>query len=416
MKKHSSRTPNQIDGVVVFTFEVTAQVRARQRVESLVTQAMLADSRKDEFLAMLGHELRNPLAPIVTAVKLMKLKGGGLLRPEREVIERQVMHLTRLVDDLLDVSRIAQGKVQLEKSPLDIAAVAARAVEGASPIFESKSQQLTVEVPRGQLYVEGDPGRLAQVLGNLLVNAGKYTQAGGHISLTAVREGDWVVIKVQDDGIGIAPEFLPRVFDLFAQSARSLDRAEGGLGLGLALVRNLIALHGGQVAAVSEGLSRGSEFIVRLPAVEPLALARGGEGSPGPQAAPRRKILVVDDNVDAAEMLAEFLTAEGHEVAVAHDGPGALLLQAAFRPDLSVLDLGLPVMDGFELATLMKHAGAPRLVALTGYGQEEDRQRSRSAGFEAHLVKPVDLEKLSELIAQLCGGEQLPASDKALPS
>ena len=395
----------KIDGVIAYGVDVTEIVESRRKTEALSEQLVLAGRRKDEFLAMLGHELRNPLAPIATAVKLIELKDGDRHRRERQIIERQVTHLARLVDDLLDVSRIARGQIKLARCTVDIAEVAARAVELASPIFELKLQELAVQVPRGQLYVDGDPGRLAQVIANLLTNAGKYTQARGHIALTASREGKSVAIRVKDDGNGIAPDFLPRVFDLFVQSPRETDRAEGGLGLGLALVRNLVGLHGGEVTAASEGLGRGSEFIVRLPAVALKAQTAPRCLSPanvslGP--ASRRKILVVDDNVDAAEMLADYLTAMGHEVAVAHDGPEALLKQAAFGPEIGVLDIGLPVMDGYELATRMRKAAAAplRLVALTGYGQEEDRQRSRQAGFEAHLVKPIDLDELGKFIAQ----------------
>ena len=394
----------KIDGVICYGVDVTETVESRQRTEDLSAQLVLADRRKDEFLAMLGHELRNPLAPIATAVTLMELKDGDRNQSERKIIERQVTHLSRLIDDLLDVSRIAQGKIQLAKRTVDLSEVAARAVELASPIFESKSQQLTVQVPRERLYVDGDPGRLAQVIANLLTNAGKYTQARGHIALTASREGKSVVIKVKDDGIGIAPGFLSSVFELFMQSPQAPDRAEGGLGLGLALVRNLVALHGGEVTATSEGLNHGSEFVVRLPAVECNARTEPGCLPPGTvllSALRSRKILVVDDNVDAAEVLAEYLTALGHEVAVAYDGPSALLKQATFQPDIGVLDLGLPVMDGYELATRMRQQASAllRLVALTGYGQDKDRQRSRNAGFDAHLIKPVDLDALSQFIA-----------------
>jgi signal transduction histidine kinase/ActR/RegA family two-component response regulator len=402
-------------GLLLRNFE---EARAKVAGSPVATKALQADGRKNEFLAMLGHELRNPLAPIITAVKLMQLKGDDRLKRERQVIERQVAHLARLVDDLLDVTRIAQGKIELARRTVDLAEVAAGAIEQASPIFENKSQQLTIQVPRGELYVDADPIRLAQVIGNLLTNAGKYTPPHGHIALSAAREGSSVAIRVKDDGNGITPELLPRVFDLFVQSARASDRAEGGLGLGLALVKNLVSLHGGQASASSEGPGRGSEFVVRLPLVELNAQARPGrpplEALVRPEAARVCKILVVDDNIDAAEMLAEFFTAMGHRVKVAHDGPEALIAQASFHPDVGVLDLGLPVMDGYELALRMRMvAGAPlRLVALTGYGQEEDRQRSRKAGFDAHLVKPVELEELIEVISGLRSEleiERLPA-------
>ena len=361
-----------------------------------------ARRRIDEFLAMLGHELRNPLAPILTAVKLMELRGDDRSKREREVIDRQVRHLSRLVDDLLDVSRIAQGKIDLGWQSVDVAEVAASAVETASPLFETKSHQVSIRVPPGKLFVKGDPVRLAQVISNLLTNAAKYTPARGHIELTAGQENDQIVIRVKDDGIGIARDFLPKVFDLFVQSRRALDRAEGGLGLGLTLVKNLVTLHGGQVTAHSDGADRGSEFVVRLPALEPRAQEPRGAGraeqvDPIPSG---KRVLIVDDNVDAAELLADALSVLGHQVAVAHDGPQALTLQATFCADVGVLDLGLPVMDGFELAARLRQASASplRLIALTGYGQDSDRERTQNAGFDAHLVKPVEVDELGKLI------------------
>ena len=338
--------------------------------------------------------------------RLAEFKGDASGRRERQVIERQVAHLSRLVNDLLDVSRIAQGKIELSRRTVDIAEVAAMAVETASPLFESKSHRLAIEVPREQLYVYGDPVRLAQILGNLLTNAAKYTPAQGHIDLSASEENGEVVIRVNDDGIGITPDFLPKVFDLFVQNRQALDRAEGGLGLGLSVVKSLVTLHGGSVSAKSGGPGRGSEFIVRLPALHP------GEHDRPPQRAVEkrkaaavspRRILVVDDNVDAAESIAEYLASFGHEVVIAHDGPQALSVQAVFHADIGVLDLGLPVMDGYELAVKLRQTltSPVRLIALTGYGQEEDRARSRRAGFDAHLVKPIEIEELCEFIATL---------------
>ena len=392
-----------IDGIAVFGFDVTETVLARRRTEALVEQAQLADRRKDEFLAMLGHELRNPLAPIATAVKLMELRGDERSKRERQVIERQVAHLSRLVDDLLDVTRIAQGKIQLSKHPVDIAEVAAKAVEMASPLFESKSHQLDIAVPRGVVFVDGDAMRLSQVVGNLLTNAARYTPERGNICLSAVREGQEVVVRVKDDGMGIAPEFLPRIFDLFVQGPRALDRREGGLGLGLALVKNLVTLHGGSVSACSQGPGRGSEFVVRLPALSDAPRLSARSTPEVARSGRARRVLVVDDNVDAAEILAETLLTLGHEVAIAHDGPQALSVQARFDADIGVLDLGLPVMDGYELASRMRRlAKKPlRLIALTGYGQDQDRERTSQAGFDAHLVKPVEVQQLNELISDL---------------
>jgi signal transduction histidine kinase len=398
----------RIDGIAVFGFDVTETVLARRRTEALAAHAQLADRRKDEFLAMLGHELRNPLAPIATAVKLMELRGDERSRREREVIERQVAHLSRLVDDLLDVSRIAQGKIELSRQPLDVAEIATKAVEMVSPLFEAKSQELAIEVPRGDLFVDGDPVRLGQVLGNLLTNAARYTPDRGHVRLAAGREGDFIELRVEDDGMGISREFLPRIFDLFVQGPRAIDRREGGLGLGLAVVKNLVALHGGNVTAHSDGPGRGSKFVVRLPMLH-LALRHPHHPQePRPLATVRaRRVLVVDDNVDAAETLAEALLAMGHEVKVAHDGPEALGIQAGFQAEIGVLDLGLPVMDGYELAARMRQNGGGRLrlIALTGYGQDQDRARTAEAGFDAHLVKPVELDELNDLISGLPAGE-----------
>jgi signal transduction histidine kinase len=363
-----------------------------------------ADRRKDEFLAMLGHELRNPLAPIMTALQLMELRGDASAERERAIIKRQARHLTALVDDLLDISRVTRGKIALKKEPLEIATVLAKAIESASPLLEQRRHDLEVDVPRG-LLVDGDPMRLGQVASNLLANAAKYTEPGGHIAVRARREAGEVVFEVIDDGIGIQPDVLPTLFDLFAQGPRSMDRGEGGLGLGLALARTLTQLHGGSVSARSEGPGRGSTFSVRLP-----ALCAAAEQSADPELAPPlpvvggggsgERILVVDDNVDAATMLAEVLCEVGHDVQIAHDGPQALEIAQRFRPTTALLDIGLPVMDGYELARLLRSVldPPPRLAAVTGYGQDSDRERARQAGFDAHFVKPVDLAALVEYV------------------
>jgi PAS domain S-box-containing protein len=369
--------------------------------ESARKDAEAASRAKDEFLAMLGHELRNPLAPIVTALQLLKLRGE--LKPGRgqAILERQVKHLIRLVDDLLDISRVTRGMVELRKEDLELHAVVARAVEMASPLLEQKRHAFTALVPRTGLLLHGDETRLAQAIGNLLTNAARYTPAGGSVSLEAAREGDELVVRVRDNGNGIRKELLPRVFELFVQGDRSIERAEGGLGIGLTLVRTFVAMHGGSVTASSAGVGEGSEFVVRLPALPALP----APAEPAPQAGPparaarARRVLVVDDNEDAADMLAEALQAEGHVVQVAHDAAEALSMAFAFGPEIAVLDLGLPVMDGYELAARIRSDGrALRLIAVTGYGQETDRERSRAAGFERHLVKPIEL---SELLAAL---------------
>ena len=372
-----------------------AERRARADAEA-------ANRSKDEFLAMLGHELRNPLAPISTAIQLMRLRGDGGHVREREIIERQLAHITRLVDDLLDVSRITRGKLELARTRVDIADALTRAVEMASPLFEQRGHALTVDAPPG-LFVHGDAARLAQVVANLLTNAAKYTPPRGHVALTAAREDGEIVIRVRDDGEGIAPELLERVFELFVQGKRTFDRSAGGLGIGLALVRSLVGLHGGTVSASSPGPGLGSELVVRLPAFagepsRPVASARTA-----PLAGAGKRVLVVDDNRDWAEMLSAALADLGYQVAFALDGPSALDRLREFEADAAVLDLGLPVLDGFELARRIRAehgARAPRLIALTGYGQPHDRARSRDAGFAAHLVKPVELGSIVRLIEE----------------
>ena len=378
-------------------------------------QAEAASTAKDEFLAMLGHELRNPLSPILTALELMKLRGDGRISREQEVIDRQTRHLIRLVDDLLDVSRITRGKVELRRQPVEIRDVLAKATEIASPLLEQRRHHFDVHAPPRGLRLEADEARVAQVVANLLTNAAKYTEPGGHISLMARRDGSEVVIEVRDDGIGIPPGLLPRIFDLFVQGRQASDRAEGGLGIGLALVRNLVTMHGGTVVARSPGLGKGSTFTVRLPALDG---ARGAEvpssstlGSPGPRIA-RKRVLVVDDNEDARMLLGEILESAGHEVRVAESGPAALAVVEEFSPDVAVLDVGLPAMDGYELGSrlrLLLGPRAPVLVALTGYGQQADRVRSKTAGFAAHLVKPLEASQLVEVIER-CAARERPAS------
>jgi PAS domain S-box-containing protein len=371
----------------------------------LYQEAREADRRKDEFLAMLGHELRNPLAPILTGLKLMQLRGIGGER-ERQVIERQVQYLVRLVDDLLDVSRITRGRVKLHSEPVELSHVLAKAIEMASPLFEQRSHQLAVDVARSGLLVEVDQIRLAQVLANLLTNAAKYTDPHGTIVVSGRRERGEVVIAVRDSGMGISADVLPRVFDLFVQGDRALDRSQGGLGIGLTLARNLVEAHGGTIAAHSDGLGMGSEFTVRLPACSGRAATEREFDSVPPRADGRRagiRILLVDDNTDAADVLAEVLRRAGHEVAVAYDGPQALGIARAFQPNAALLDIGLPVLDGYELAERLRELlpGYPlRLVAVTGYGQDTDKHKSRAAGFDAHLVKPIDLRALLALLAE----------------
>ena len=402
-----------IDGVMVFAVEVTEQAAARRQVEQaratereLRRAAEEASRAKDEFLAMLGHELRNPLAPIVTALHLMRLRGSDRTEKQRAIIERQVKHVTRLVDDLLDVSRIARGKVELHRRAIELSEIVARAIEVASPLVEQRQHHLELDLPPRGLTVHADPVRLAQVVANLLTNAAKYTDPKGTIAVTGTREGEQVVLKVRDTGIGITPSMLPRVFDLFAQEWQASDRSHGGLGLGLSIVRSLINLHGGTVEAHSLGLGHGSEFVVRLPAavVEDAADERASAPQEARSSRNGRKILVVDDNQDVAETLTDLLEDAGHIVRIAHDGPAALRILESFVPDLALLDIGLPVMDGYELAGRIrerKELQNVSLVAVSGYGQEADREKARQSGFVAHLVKPVEPDRLIAVVEEL---------------
>ena len=385
--------------------ELCAQALERARLLAAETKARseaeAASRAKDEFLAILGHELRNPLAPIVTALTLMKLRGDKPSEKERTIIERQVAHLVRLVDDLLDVSRIARGKVELKEERLELADIVAAAVELSSPLLEQHGHHLSVAVASRGLAVDGDPTRLAQVVSNLLTNSAKYTPPGGHIEVSGSLEQGRTVLRVKDDGIGIAPTMLTRVFDLFAQEHQTIDRSHGGLGLGLSIVKNLVTLHGGTASAFSEGPGKGSVFTIELPAAAGISSSACAKATPNERLGRARpRVLVVDDNPDAAELLADALMANGHAVMTAHDGLRALQLAESFRPDVAVLDIGLPVMDGYELARKLKDLlGTVRLIAVTGYGQLEDQAQAHRAGFDVHLVKPVDFEALASSLA-----------------
>jgi PAS domain S-box-containing protein len=379
---------------------VVVDITDRKRAEAA---ARAAHRRKDEFLAMLGHELRNPLAPILTALQLIQLRGVHGIDHELGIIDRQTRYLVRLVDDLLDIARITRGGVDLRRAPTDLAVVVARAVEMASPLIEERGQHLTIAVPHAALVVEGDEFRLAQVFHNLLTNAARYMHSGGSIAVRAAAEDGRAVVEVIDDGVGIDPELLPAVFEPFVQGARSLDRAEGGLGIGLALVHSLVTAHGGAVTAHSAGPGRGSRFVVSLPllADRPAPAADAAAPASPADSGTRRRVLLVDDNHDAADMLAELLRLAGHDVRVAYDGPAALGEAAAFAPDVALLDIGLPVMDGYELARRLRAdlvAPPKRLVALTGYGQDHDRDRSHAAGFHDHMVKPIDSARLLAML------------------
>jgi PAS domain S-box-containing protein len=385
--------------------DVTEERRLEQALRERAAELEEAGRRKDEFLAMLAHELRNPLAPIRNAVEVINRLGSSEPNLERcrAVIERQVNHMTRLVDDLLDVSRITRGKIQLEHQPVELANVVTRAVEASRPLIDPRRQQLSVVLPDEPLQVEGDATRLAQVVANLLNNAAKYTGEGGHIELAVERQGCQVVLRVRDDGMGIAADLLPRVFELFTQGDRSLARSEGGLGVGLTLVKELVERHRGRVEAFSDGPSRGSTFVVRLPLLEcppvPESREHAGRGAP----CPPRRVLVVDDSRDAVESLSLLLKLEGHEIQSAHDGPAALEAARRFRPQVIFLDIGLPGMDGYQVASRLRQQpelDGALLVALTGYGHADDRRRAEAAGFHAHLVKPADPEVLHRLLAR----------------
>ena len=382
-------------GIASVVHDVSALAVARRDAED-------ANRAKDEFLAMLGHELRNPLAPITTALQLMRLRPEADATRERAVIERQVQHLVGLVDDLLDVSRITRGKVELRLETVELADIVTRAIEIVSPLLEEHRHVLAVDVPRG-LLLRADPGRLTQVVSNLLSNAAKYTPGAGQLRIAGTRDGAELVLRVTDNGIGIDADMLPRVFDAFAQAPQSFDRAQGGLGLGLAIVDNLVKLHGGTVTAASRGRGHGTELAVRLPALDAAVIATPRARSRDLPRADAR-ILIVDDNVDAAEMLADLLAAGGYETRARFDGPTALELVEEFQPEIAILDLGLPVMDGFELARHLQANPAlarTKLIAVTGYGQAQDRVKTTAAGFAAHLVKPVDVAKLRAVIAKL---------------
>ena len=382
------------------TFDIEPAKRASLELEQAYAVAREAAQRKDEFLAMLGHELRNPLAPIRTALGLMEFKAVGVHQQERDVIGRQVDHLSRLIDDLLDVSRITRGNVQLARSLVELSAVLAQAIEMASPLLEKQSHRLTIDVPRVGLLVDADPSRLAQVFHNLLSNAAKYTKAHGEIEVRASATEHELCVEIRDNGLGIPRDLLPRIFELFTQGERAIDRAEGGLGIGLAIARNLCERHGGTIAAYSAGLDQGSTFTVRLPRARGIATPAAEPSARPSRAAKCLRVMIVDDNVDAAETLHDFLALQGYDTAVAHDGLAGLALATTFAPDVCVLDIGLPVMDGYELARRLRaQLGAGvRLIAATGYGQDADRARAKEAGFDHHLVKPISLDALMAVL------------------
>ncbi len=391
------------DGEIVGASKIARDITEQKRVQGELRDA---DRKKNEFLALLAHELRNPLGPIRHAVKILRARTP---RPDElawatNIIDRQAEHMTRLVEDLLDVARITRGTIELRKERIDIATILKSAVESSSTLIGKSRHQLRVTPPSEPLYVEGDATRLTQIVSNLMDNAAKYTDPGGRIWLSAEREADEAVIRVRDSGIGIPADVLPTIFDMFTQAAMTLERTQGGLGVGLAIVDRLVKLHGGSVSAASGGPGMGSEFTIRLPVADKT---RGSAAAPAPAPAfsmplARCRILVVDDNVDSVDSLAMLLRMMGHEVALAHDGPEALQIAREFRPGVGILDIGLPKMNGYDLAKRIRQEAWGKdmvLVALTGWGQQEHRHRSAASGFNHHLTKPVDLEALQEILA-----------------
>jgi signal transduction histidine kinase len=377
----------------------------RQRVEQLAVM----DRRKDEFLATLAHELRNPLAPIRNSLHILRMSGGGGPAVDRvhEMMERQVNHMIRLVDDLMEVSRITRGKIELRKERIELAAILRSAVETSRPLIEAARHELAISLPAEPVMLDADPVRLSQVVANLLNNAAKYTEEGGQIRLTARREGEEVAVSVKDTGLGIPANMLPRIFDMFAQVDRTLNRSQGGLGIGLTLARTLVEMHGGRIEAHSEGVRQGSEFTLRLPIASETSSEQEGQPATSSQQSARlrqQRVLVVDDNHDAADSLGLLLKFLGTDAYVVYDGPSALEALRIYQPSIVFLDIGMPGMDGHEVARQMrKSPGCDdlMLIAMTGWGQEEDRRRSKAAGFDHHLVKPANADALQALLVAI---------------
>jgi len=385
-------------------YDPDGRIIGASKIARDISPAREAQRRKDQFLAVLAHELRNPLAPVRNAIEILRSlpPPSPQLQWTHDVIDRQVRQLSRLVDDLLDVSRITSGKIELRKERVELAAAVRIALESSRPVIERGGHELTVRVTPEPAWLDADLARLAQVLSNLVNNAAKYTRPGGHIWVTAERRGGEAVVCVRDNGIGIEPAMLARIFDMFTQAGTAGAHSQGGLGIGLTLARRLVELHGGRVEALSEGIGRGSEFVVHLPiAPAPDSAGAGREEPASPRAKPAsRRILVVDDHRDAADSLCMLLKSRGHDVRVAYDGIEAVGAAVTFRPDVVLLDIGLPKLSGNDAARRIReaHGDGVTLVAVTGWGQDEDRRRAREAGFDHHLVKPVDLAAITRII------------------
>lgn len=404
METHAAplRMPDGTTAQLALTRDVTERRKAEQALRD-------SDRRKDEFIATLAHELRNPLAPLRSALSLLQAKArdDDTTANEREVMERQVNHLARLVDDLLEVSRIDRGMLELRRERVELGSVVHNAMETSVPLIREGAHRLEVELPQQPLWLDGDPVRLAQIFSNLLNNAARFTEHGGRITLVAKEHEGGALISVRDTGVGFAPEVASRLFEMFSKSERS-----SGLGIGLALSRRLAEMHGGTVEARSEGEGRGAEFIVRLPLAAPEMTAGGGPASRAHEApAPIRcRVLIADDNRDAADMLGEWLRALGSDVSLAYDGAEAVEVARAFQPDVAILDIGMPKLDGYQVAQRIRSESGsrrPKLVALTGWGQQEDRRRAREAGFDEHLVKPADLDALRALLASATPSDEV---------
>ena len=400
----------EFQGYIGSAIDITEQKNLEDELRAHADALAERDRHRDEFLAMLAHELRNPLGAISNAMAALNYAGtdGALSMRMRSIIERQSGHLARLVDDLLDVSRLTRGVIVLRKERTDLAAMVTAAAEACRAAIQARDHRLTLNLPSEHVSVEVDPARLEQIISNLISNAVKYTDPGGLIQLTAEAEqredGRWAVIRVKDDGAGMSPELIPRVFDLFTQAERLLDRSQGGLGIGLTLVRRLVEMHGGTVEARSSGVGLGSEFIVRLPGVSSAQLEARVENFPRPAHSRGLRVLVVEDNRDSAETLGELLQLWGHEPSIVYDGEAALRAVAdGTPPDVVLLDIGLPGMDGYEVARRLRASDGPALplVALTGYGQEEDRARSAAAGFDRHIVKPPNAAMLQRCLEEV---------------
>jgi PAS domain S-box-containing protein len=396
----------RIVGASKIARDITDRKQAEERIYGLMAQLKEADQRKDEFLAMLAHELRNPLAPLLNVLEILKLGdgNGAVLEQVRSTLERQLGQLVRLVDDLLDVNRITRSKLELRKERVELASVLQQSVEACRPLVERAKHELNVALPSEPLYLYADPVRLAQVFGNLLNNACKYTEPGGRIALTAERRDNEMVVSIKDSGLGIPSDKLASIFEMFAQIDRSLERSRGGLGIGLTLVKWLVEMHGGSVEAFSAGQGLGSEFVVRLPILIEEQRVKTPKSVGEQTLTSNHRILIVDDNRDAAASLAVLLKITGNETQTVHDGLEAVAAAATFRPDVVMLDIGLPKLNGYDACRRIREQPWGKnmvLIALTGWGLDEDRRQSKDAGFDHHMVKPVDFAALMSLLAEL---------------